>query len=55
MYPVTTKWAYDENQYITGYRNFSHEAAVEFTNQGGFGPTHTYTQGDLYGMDTLHK
>ena len=51
MYPVTTKWAYDENQYITGYRSFSQEAAVEFTNQGGFGPTHTYTQGDLYGME----
>lgn len=51
MYPVTTKWAYDENQYITGYRSFSQEAAVKFTNQGGFGPTHTYTQGDLYGME----
>lgn len=51
MYPVTTKSAYDENQYITGYRSFSQEAAVEFTNQGGFGPTHIYTQGDLYGME----
>jgi len=41
-----------EDDKVYGFRSFSQEAAVEFIFQGGFAPSHRYSGGDFYGIDS---
>lgn len=51
MYPDPLKWNYDECENVTGYRSFSQEAAVDYQRNGGFAPSNTHTQRDLFGTE----